>query len=64
MKTDPLELIYNHDYGLTNDTRRKIIDDADAEGVRVAAEKHNVSTAIIYSWRRNIRAYSNGDKNV
>jgi transposase-like protein len=64
MKTDLLELIYNHDYGLTNDTRRKIIDDADTEGVKAAATKHNVSTVIIYSWRRNIRAYSNGDKNA
>jgi transposase-like protein len=64
MKADPLERIYNHDYGLTNDTRRKIIDDADAEGVRAAAERHNVSTAIIYSWRRSIKAYTNGDKNV
>jgi len=62
MKADPLELIYNHDYGLTNDTRRKIIDDT--EGVKAAATKHNVSTAIIYSWRRNIREYSNGDKNA
>lgn len=64
MRSDPLEHIYNADYGLTNDTRRKIIDDADAEGVKVAAEKNNVSTAIIYAWRRNIKAYSNGDKNV
>ena len=64
MKTDPLERIYNHDYGLTNDTRRKIIDDADAEGVRVAATKHNVSTAVIYAWRRSVKAYTNGDKNA
>lgn len=64
MRSDPLEHIYNADYGLTNDTRRKIIDDADAEGVKVAAEKHNVSTAVIYSWKRSVKAYSNGDKNV
>ena len=64
MKVDPLERIYNHDYGLTNDTRRKIIADADAEGVRVAAEKNNVSTAVIYAWRRNIKDYNNGAKNV
>jgi hypothetical protein len=64
MKADPLEVIYNHDYGLTNDTRRKIIDDADAKGVRAAAEKHNVSTAIIYAWRQNIKEYNKRDKNV
>ncbi len=64
MKADLFERIYNHDYGLTNDTRRKIIADADAEGVKVAAEKNNVSTAVIYSWRRSVKAYTNGDKNV
>lgn len=64
MRSDPLEHIYNADYGLTNDTRRKIIDDADAEGVKVAAEKHRVSTAVIYSWKRSVKVYSNGDKNV
>lgn len=60
MKADPLEVIYNHNYGLTNETRRRIIDDADAVGVRAAAEKNNVSTAIIYAWRQNIEKYSKG----
>jgi len=43
---------------------QQVTDTLCAEGVKVAAEKNNVSTAIIYAWRRNIKDYSNGAKNV
>jgi hypothetical protein len=58
MKIDPLERLYNRNYGLPNSVRRKILDDAEATTVRKAAEEHKVGIRTIYLWRRHIRAYA------
>jgi hypothetical protein len=60
MKFDPLERLYNRNFGLANSTRRKILDDAAVGSVRLAAIEHKVSTGTIYTWRRHIRAYEKG----
>lgn len=60
MKIDPLERLYNRNYGLPNSVRRKILDDAEGTSVRKAAEEHKVSTGTVYLWRRHIRAYALG----
>lgn len=60
MKIDPLERLYNRNYGLANSTRRKILDDAAIGSVRLAAIDHKVSTGTIYTWRRHVRAYEIG----
>lgn len=60
MKFDPLERLYNRNYGLPNSTRRKILDDAALTSVRQAAADHRVATGTIYTWRRHVRAYEKG----
>lgn len=60
MKYDPLERLYNRNYGLPNSVRRKIIDDAAVGSVRLASIEHKVSTGTIYTWRRHLRAYEKG----
>lgn len=60
MKIDPLERLYNRNYGLANSTRRKILDDAAIGSVKLAAIDHKVSTGTIYTWRRHVRAYEIG----
>lgn len=44
------------DYGLTDDVRLTIIKDAAAVGVKRAAQAHNVSQSVIYSWRKRLEA--------
>lgn len=39
-------------YGLADETRMKILRDADAMGVKSASEKNRVSIQSIYSWRK------------
>ena len=60
MKFDPLERLYNRNYGLPNSVRRKILDDAAVGSVKLAALEHKVSTGTIYTWRRHVRAYEKG----
>jgi hypothetical protein len=60
MKFDPLERLYNRNYGLPNSVRRKILDDAAVGSVKLAAMDHKVSTGTIYTWRRHVRAYEKG----
>ena len=60
MKFDPLERLYNHNYGLPNSTRRKVLDDAAVSSVKQAAQDHKVSTTTVYTWRRHVRAYELG----
>ena len=60
MKHDPLERLYNRNYGLPNSVRRKILDDAEVSSVRLAAIEHKVAAATIYTWRRHLRAYEKG----
>jgi hypothetical protein len=60
MKYDPLERLYNHNYGLSNSVRRKALDDAALTSVKLAAEAHRVSTGTIYKWRRHVGAYELG----
>lgn len=40
------------DYGLTEETRREVLDTAEMLGVRSAALAHRVSMASVYNWRR------------
>lgn len=60
MKIDPLERLYNRNYGLPNSVRRKIIDDAALTSVKQAAQDNKVAAGTIYTWRRHIRAYELG----
>lgn len=60
MKFDPLERLYNRNYGLPNSVRRKILDDAAVGSVKLAALEHKVSTGTVYTWRRHVRAYEKG----
>lgn len=60
MKFDPLERLYNRNYGLPNSVRRRILDDAAVGSVKLAALDHKVSPGTIYMWRRHIRAYEKG----
>lgn len=60
MQFDPLERLYNRNYGLPNEVRRKILNDAEATSVRQAAQEHRVAPGTIYMWRRHIRAYEMG----
>ena len=60
MKFDPLERLYNRNYGLSNSTRRKILDDAAVGSVKQAAQDNKVSTGTVYTWRRHVRAYEKG----
>lgn len=43
-------------YGLTDETRAKILKDAEILGVARAAEVNNVSGTAIYKWRKRIVA--------
>ena len=58
--TDPLERLYNRNYGVPNTVRRRILNDAEIYGVKDSASRHNVSPTTIYSWRRTVRAYEKG----
>lgn len=60
MKFDPLERLYNRNYGLPNTVRRKILDDAALTSVKSAAAENKVSTGTVYTWRRHVRAYEKG----
>ena len=60
MKFDPLERLYNRNYGLPNSTRRKILDEAALTSVKQAAQDHKVSTGTVYTWRRHVRTYELG----
>jgi hypothetical protein len=60
MKYDPLERLYNHNYGLSNCVRRKALDDAALTSVKLAAQEHRVSVGTIYKWRRHVGAYETG----
>lgn len=60
MKFDPLERLYNRNYGLPNSVRRKILDDAAVGSVKLAALEHKVSAGTVYAWRRHVRAYEKG----
>lgn len=44
---------YSHEYGLTNDLRRRALLLADEVGVAAAAHAVRVSTASVYRWRRD-----------
>jgi len=60
MKNDPLDRLYNRNYGLPNSVRRRILDDAAVGSVKLASLDHKVSTGTIYAWRRHVRAYEMG----
>ena len=60
MKHDPLERLYNRNYGLPNEMRRRILDDAEVSSVALAAFDHKVSPGTVYAWRRHVRAYELG----
>lgn len=60
MKFDPLERLYNRNYGLPNSVRRKILDEAALTSVKQAAQDHKVATGTVYTWRRHVRAYEKG----
>lgn len=42
------------DYGLTDDVRLTILKDAEALGVKRAAQAHRVSETVIYNWRKRL----------
>lgn len=60
MKFDPLDRLYNPNYGLPNSVRRRIIDEANLTTVKKAAAEHKVSTASVYGWRKRVQAYERG----
>jgi hypothetical protein len=60
MKFDPLERLYNRNFGLPNSMRRKILDEAALTSVKMAAAENKVSTTTVYTWRRHVRAYEKG----
>lgn len=60
MHIDPLERLYNRNYGLPNAVRRKILEDAAVTSVKQAAQDHKVAAGTVYLWRRHIRAYQLG----
>lgn len=60
MKVDPLERLYNRNYGLPNTVRRAALDTAEATSVKDAAASHKVSRSTVYTWRRHVRAYELG----
>jgi hypothetical protein len=44
---------YHRDYGLTDELRIRVIEDAVAMGVKRAAIKNNVHVASVYNWLRD-----------
>lgn len=44
------------DYGLPDEVRLTILKDAEAIGVRRAAQTHRVSETVIYNWRKRLEA--------
>lgn len=42
------------DYGLPDEVRLTILKDAEAIGVRRAAQAHRVSETVIYNWRKRL----------
>lgn len=59
MTTTHTDTLPHPDYGLTDETRRTILRDAEIFGVRGAAENHGVSRSVIYIWRKRLNW--NGD---
>lgn len=51
---------YHQDYGLTDELRLRVIDDAQAMGAKRAAIKNNVHVASVYNWMRDYGAKSGG----
>ena len=45
---------WNEGYGLTDETRMKILKDAEIHGVKAAAEMNRVSNTIVYQWRKRL----------
>lgn len=41
-------------YGLADETRKKILEDAESLGVADAAELHGVARQSVYMWRKRI----------
>jgi hypothetical protein len=60
MKFDPLDRLYNRNYGLPNVTRRKVLDEAALTSVKSAAAENKVAAGTVYTWRRHVRAYELG----
>jgi len=60
MKFDPLDRLYNPNYGLSNSVRRQIIDAANLTTVKKAAAEHKVSAGTVYAWRKRVQAYERG----
>ena len=46
---------YHPAYGLPDEVREHILRDAEATSVAAAAEKHKVSLAAIYNWRKALK---------
>ena len=47
---------YHPDYGLTDELRLRVINDAQAMGAKRAAIKNNVHVASVYNWLRDYGA--------
>ncbi len=60
MKFEPLDRLYNPNYGFSNSMRRQIINEANLTTVKKAAAEHRVSTAAVYGWRKRVQAYERG----
>lgn len=48
-------------YGLENETRMKILEDAELFGVKEAAKMNRVSESAIQKWRKRLRDTSGGN---
>lgn len=48
-------------YGFADETRLRILKDADEMGTYVAARLHGVSPTVIYNWRRALRPTAGGN---
>ncbi len=50
---------YDPRYGLTDETRQKILKDAELMGIKEAAKINSVGVASIYRWRKDITPKGN-----
>ncbi len=53
---------YDPRYGLTDETRQKILKDAELMGIREAAKINSVGVASIYRWRKDITRRGNHEE--
>lgn len=56
MHTECDVLGFHPAYGLPDDYRLRVLEEADFRGVAATAERHHLSETAIYNWRKAYRA--------